>query len=171
VPRNRPIALAALLILGASVPPARASIVRHLSIKELAAAATVVVIGEVRTVEAAWVGKRIMTTVRVDAASVLRGPVKAGQPVIVVVPGGEVDGIGQWVPGAPRFKPGERVLLFLVDRPVGRVVVGLGLGRLGIHREADGGEIATRDEGPTLGPGLTIPLAEVRRLVTHARPR
>ena len=59
-----------------------------------------------------------MTALRVDEA--IRGSFAAGDVVEIVEPGGTVDGVTLVIPGAPRFAPGEKVLLFLDQREDGR---------------------------------------------------
>ena len=62
------------------------------------------------------------------------------------------------MPGAPTVTVGEDVVLFLEDRPIGRVVVGLGLGWLRTEGEPGGVQWGVREDHPELGPGLRVPL-------------
>jgi hypothetical protein len=56
---------------------------------------------------------RIETVYEVRVERTLKGVIGPRQTVEVVSPGGELDGFGVYVPGAPRMAEGQRVLLFL----------------------------------------------------------
>ncbi|GEJ57870.1 hypothetical protein [Anaeromyxobacter diazotrophicus] len=108
-----PAFLALLAALGAAPRPGAAAVAVPASIEELARASSAVVRGRVASAAARWSAdhRRIETEVEVEVASAWRGA--AASRVAVVVPGGEVDGLGQRVDGAPRLAPGEEVVLFL----------------------------------------------------------
>jgi hypothetical protein len=60
----------------------------------------------------------------------------AGMSIDIYTPGGILGRYGQWSPGAPRFQPGEEVVLFLSRHPhTGRFfVLGLSQGRYVVDR-------------------------------------
>jgi|GEM_PF-1012976 len=107
-----------VLVTGFS-SPAWALILKHMELEDLAVEAHCVVFGTVVKMESRFDphtnNKRIVTDVSIEVQRVIAGD--AEKIVVVTVPGGEVDGKGQLVPGAPRFMVGEEVLLFLSRRP------------------------------------------------------
>lgn len=165
-------ALASLLLLGAVVAgnQATAAVARPIGIKGMAALAEVVAEGEVQSVHAQWIGGRIFREVTFVADRVLKGPYKSGQPITLWAPGGEVGDLGQWVPGAPEFVQGERVLLFLEPRPIGYVVVGMSLGKLRTERDDAGETWVVRDPDAGLGaPRMRLSWATVLGVVRASR--
>lgn len=110
----RSFTLVGLVALGLSAAaPAAATTAVPASVEELARGADAVVRGRVvaLTARRSSDGRRISTYVQVEPLSVWRG--QAGARLTVVVPGGEVGGLGQLVVGAPRFAPGEEVVVFV----------------------------------------------------------
>jgi hypothetical protein len=73
----------------------------------------VIVQGKVggRTTE--WTAKhdKIQTRVIISVDQTLKGAVP-GSTITVVVPGGEIDGVGEWYSHVPRFEDQEEVVLF-----------------------------------------------------------
>src|SRR5687767_3412993 len=107
--------LAALFVACFAVPAA-AAVVLNLSDEELVARSDAVVHGTVleTRAERSADGAQIFTRVVVRVDEALKG--KPGGTVTLTVPGGELDGIGQAVPGAPKFQVGEEVVLALHKR-------------------------------------------------------
>lgn len=138
----------ALAVLAAGVfAPGSASsaVMERMSLDEMSRTADLVVVGTVlsRTsrYDAPPRAHRIVTDVVVHVDDSVRG--EAAGEVIVTTPGGEVDGMGQIVTGAPVLRPGEEVVLFLHPArltPVGprRAIVGLSQGMFVIHRDRPG---------------------------------
>jgi hypothetical protein len=92
------------------VPLARAG-VRPLSLRDLCAGATRIVVGQVTHLRPEWEGNLIVTRVHLSVESDLKG---GGDAVAVFkVPGGNVGKVGLRVSEAPRFQVGERVVVFL----------------------------------------------------------
>ena len=116
-----------LVLVGA---PATATSVIPLDDAALHARADLIVEGTVVAAEAAWVGRRIVTFHRVQVVgkhsavgsgavgSGAVGKSAVGQTVVVAVPGGVVDDVGQVVFGAPRLAVGTRYRFFL-GAPIG----------------------------------------------------
>ncbi|HEY3447999.1 MAG TPA: hypothetical protein VGK67_16705 [Myxococcales bacterium] len=128
---------------------ARAAVVLPLSVEELAHRADTVVRGTAlgtRSVRSAD-GKQIhsVTTVRVDLALKGAPPIE----VDVLSPGGTWGRITQSVAGAPRFVPGERVILFLRSAGTRRFrVEGLSLGKFEVWADERGtAQVTQRAEG------------------------
>lgn len=162
----RRLLLAVSLLMGlAAVSVASAATVRQLSIKQLTSAAQLILRGRVEAAPAAWHGGRIFRSARIDTAQVLKGPLKAGQPVEVLLPGGVVGDVGQWVPGAPDLKAGEEVLLYLEKRPLGWVVVGFYQGAFTLERDGNRDLWAVRP-GHQAGDSSShrIPFEQLRHL-------
>ena len=145
--------------------PAGAAVVPWLSLEEMTRGAEVIVLGTVDEVEAAWTPDRSMIVTRVTVA--VEKPLKGGPRALVAfeVPGGRVGDTTLVASGAPIFRRGERVLLFLDRgrgpgepeeaaraRPLG--VAGWNLGRMTVRRDpATGREVVRRGAGGALYVG------------------
>ena len=75
--------------------------------------ADLIVVGKVGRVDCAWADgkKRIETRVSVSVDETIKGNAE-GNTVMVVVPGGEIDGVGEWYSHTPRFGQDENIVLF-----------------------------------------------------------
>lgn len=112
--------LTAGVLTGAA--PAHATVLRGLSLTQLCDRSSTIVRGRVERTEATWRDGRIYTAVHLRVEATLAGPRSAGQTVTFWRLGGEVGHIGQRVIGAPTFRVGERVIVFL-QRFRGRLFV------------------------------------------------
>lgn len=153
---RRVVAMAAVVSLGLA-SPALATMVLHLEIEDLIPLSPLVVVGQVNTIEASWNADRtkIYTRVSVTVEEQLRGSAAAAVVEIKLI-GGNVDGTLAEMPGAPRFEPGERVLLFLEPRKDsdGYLPVGLFQGKFQVFRDPKSGlDLLLRDEP---GRGVTV---------------
>ncbi|MGH9159313.1 MAG: hypothetical protein ACRD2X_04930 [Vicinamibacteraceae bacterium] len=84
----------------------------------------------------------IDTFVSLSNLEVLHG--RYGAPTLILrLEGGEVEGVGVWLHGSPRFTPGERVLLFVRDN--GKAIVPIVGWTQGVFRIAT--DAATGAEG------------------------
>src|SRR5882724_721691 len=121
-------ALPLLLLVGTAMP-ARATTFVPMTDGELADEATVIAEVRVDAVQLSPAGAPLATHYPASILRRLKGS-PAGSSIVVRVPGGErPDGLSLQIPGAPRFRPGDRPLLFLTARPDGTyAVVGLLLG-------------------------------------------
>ncbi len=106
------------LIIGALIwcalaTSARAITVSPLSFRQLVDEASIVVYGRVADVHGQWTDDRqgIDSLVRLDALQVIKG--RAGEHVTFRAPGGEAGGRIHLLPGAPSFREGDLVLVFL----------------------------------------------------------
>ncbi|HUU33988.1 MAG TPA: hypothetical protein VMW48_07975 [Vicinamibacterales bacterium] len=112
-----------------SAPAVRALTVLPATFEELVRESAAVVHGRVRSVHAAWTTDRrtIQSTVTLDVADAFKGTATA--TATFVVPGGEAGGRILVVPGAPVFRAGDEVVVFLRGRaPLLPEPVGLSLG-------------------------------------------
>lgn len=71
----------------------------------------------------------------------------------VMLPGGEWDGLTYFVTGVPSFKPGERVVLLLLDTPYGPIINNLALGKYHIVQREEGSVLVSDvfPQHPSLG--------------------
>ncbi len=113
----RALALAALLVSLAG--PAAAAVGLAATVEELAGESDAVVRGRVAGRASRWTdgGRRLVTEIILEVNERWRG--EAPGRVVLRVPGGERDGVGQRVDGAPAFDDGEEVVVFLRRLPGG----------------------------------------------------
>ncbi len=175
---------------------AASAVLERMTLEDLARSADLVVVGTVvsRTshYDAPPRADRIVTDVVVRVDRPVRG--EAGSEVVVTTPGGEVDGLGQIVTGAPVLRPGEQVVLFLRTVSAGppatgvlpavprRVVVGLSQGLFVVVRAGDeasprvrqrlsGAYVVGEGEGPQVEMDLDLEdLVRSVRTVEPGRP-
>ncbi|HEY4220048.1 MAG TPA: hypothetical protein VGO62_01870 [Myxococcota bacterium] len=90
------------------------------------------VVGElvIRSHVSAWVGRRILTFYEADVVDTWRSPASGAAPahVVIALPGGVVDGIGQKVFGTPALVDGAHYVACLgkITAPRdGRMIIGL----------------------------------------------
>jgi len=105
-------AAVAALCFGWTMSAAAITVV-PMSFKQIVDEANVVVYGRVADVRGQWTEDRqgIDSLVRLDTLQVIKG--QAGPQVSFRTPGGEAGGRIHWLPGAPSFREGELVLVFL----------------------------------------------------------
>ncbi|MCC7538127.1 MAG: hypothetical protein IT379_18010 [Deltaproteobacteria bacterium] len=127
-----------LLVLAAATSigaprPASASVVLALDLDELVAQSDEIVVAEVLSQSASWVGRRIETDVRLRVDETVFGSSRRGNVIVVRRIGGNVGEIGMRVEGEPTFVVGQRTLLFL-RRAYGILrVVGMSQGAMRIE--------------------------------------
>ena len=73
----------------------------------------VIVVGKVGHLTSAWTeGKKMIETrVSVSVDQTIKGSIEE-RSITVVVPGGEIDGVGEWYSHTPRFGQDEDIVLF-----------------------------------------------------------
>jgi hypothetical protein len=99
-----------------------------LSVEDLTRRSDLVVLGEVVSVEAQWASdhRHVYRRVVVRSDECWKG--NPQREVEVVVPGGEVDGVGEKVLGEPELTQGMRGVFFLEPAGKGHRVIGLSQG-------------------------------------------
>jgi len=125
----------------ASARPARATVVVAADLSDLARAAHVIVHGRVVSVQPQWAdGRRgVETIVRLQASEYLKGDF--GTEILIRVPGGELGRYRSVMPGAPTFREGDEVVLFLGASPPSLpYVLGLSQGVFRLVRNPATGE-------------------------------
>jgi len=132
--------------------PAAASVVPYLGLEDLAREGQVVLLGKVSAVEPGLSddGRIIVTRVTVRVERALKGGPRA--EVTLEIPGGTLQGTTLVASGAPRFTPGERVVLFLEPQAGGRYgVAGWNQGRFTVRRDPrTGRDLVTQPGGGSL---------------------
>lgn len=149
--RHGVLTLALALTIASVTRPAGAATVLRLSLVDAAAQADRIVHGDVVATSAVWSddGLRIYTDAQVRVRETLKGAPAA--TVTVRLLGGQIGTIGQMVPGAPRLREGEEVVL-LLQQPRGQAkaelprVVGLSQGLYRVDRAAQGGAAVAAQE-------------------------
>ncbi len=108
-----------LVILTVTFASPASALMVDLSPSYLAEHSDAIATGTITSVESQWneAGTGIETVVSVSVGETLAGGLPENP--VLVVPGGTVDGITQWVEDVPVFFPGENVGLFLRERPDG----------------------------------------------------
>ena len=133
-------------LLAAMASPGHATVLPYKNVDALVHEADGIVIGTVRSVEAA-AGKPhdVHTYVTLDHLDVLSGQLNA--PTLTLrLRGGLVDGRGLHVDGAPNFAPNERVLLFVQGNGQDLVpLVGWGQGMFRLVPDAATGKTKVQD--------------------------
>lgn len=117
-------------------------------------------------------GKRITTITDLKLTEVIKAEpsLKAGQTIKIRVPGGQMQGVGLEIPGAPKFEIQADNVVFLGEKDDQgiRDVLGLMMGKFEVVRDQNGEESLS---GPGLGyflrenPGVNWTLADLRDLV------
>ena len=95
------------------------------TLDELCDSSTAIVEGKVLTKEASWDSERtfIFTTVMLEVDESFKGPFGPADTVRLLIPGGEIDGVGLKVEHAAQVDVGEEVIIFL--KPVGDSLYGV----------------------------------------------
>ena len=136
------LALLALLAGAFLGQRAYASTVRALSLAELTRKAEVIVVGVAQEAQSRRHidGRLLVTDVSVRVEQALKGAAKPGEPLVVTLLGGELDGVELNVPGEAGLPLGKRSLLFLYRAAQSRDlrVVGMSQGALKIEPAANG---------------------------------
>ncbi len=104
---------------------------------QLSQEADVIVVGNVNHLAAEWdaTKSRIQTRVTIAVTDMIKG---GGNPptVTLVVPGGEVDGVGEWYSHTASFKQNEDVVVFATKDPKGLLRVASGqMGKFTIKKD------------------------------------
>jgi hypothetical protein len=115
----RRVIIVLLLVVSSSVlrlafPAVIQSGTQNSNLEELISGADVIIIGTVAEDSSYWNDTRteIYTSVILTVEENLKFAVSQDR-IIITIPGGEVDGIKQWISGSPVFDQGEQTLVFL----------------------------------------------------------
>lgn len=131
--------------------PVRSTVLEQLSLAQLTSAAAAVVRAQCTGNQTLWRGNEIWT---VTSFRVL-GNWKRNSPrqIQVWMIGGRVGPVMSYVPGAPRFRPGEQAVLFLEPARSGALsITAWGEGTFRVSRDPRTGEMrVTQDTASTSG--------------------
>jgi len=108
---------------------------------ELAATSDVIVVGKVGKLVSEWNENRsrIQTRISIAVDETIKGSQASG-PVEVIIPGGEVDGVGEWYSHTTRFEKDENIVLFATKDARGRLgVTGGDHGKFSITKDPSTG--------------------------------
>jgi len=110
--------IGSLVIVFLAIAPltTSASVVARLSLDQMVAMASNILVGRVVSQESYWEGGIIATYVELEVSETYKGSFVEGQHVTIYQHGGAVGDLTMIVPGEPTFRTGEDVLLFLEDR-------------------------------------------------------
>lgn len=115
--------------------PVYGTLVPQLSFEELVEQSESVAHGKVVSVRVDWDAERttIWTYYEVQIEDALKGA--PGAVLTVQEPGGELEGTVMEIVGAPRYQPGEEVVVFAARTPFGLRTCGWGQGRFVVEGE------------------------------------
>jgi len=127
-----------VLVALLAAPAAAGTILVKLDLEDLVARSQLVLEGTVIERTVYWRDDRIFTdsTLSVDVVLAAEGP--APSSVTITTPGGELDDVGLWVPGASRFVVAERYMVFAHRVKAGWRVTGMAQGCLRIVTDDEG---------------------------------
>ena len=127
-------------------PSSEATTVIRLSLHKMTLSSDLIVHGSVtssRVVAVDGNARHLRTDVLVTVDRVLKGD-KSQKVLKLEMPGGR---LGKWamdIPGMPRFKAGEEVVLFLEKTPKRWALTGLGQGKFAVRSAPDGRRVVRR---------------------------
>ncbi|MEW6142140.1 MAG: hypothetical protein AB1597_03145 [Chloroflexota bacterium] len=159
--RRIPIILLGIVILTLCISSQVFALSLAMSLEELTAGASHIVVGTVVKLSSSWNADRthITTQATITVEQQLKG--EAVSEVTVEVPGGEVDGIREWVEDSPSFSLREKAVLFLKDSSTP--------GRLQVFGQSQGKfEILNDQVGPFT---LTEFTSDIRSIVSGNQSR
>jgi hypothetical protein len=163
--------LAALTVLVTLAASARATTFVGMSVRILARAADAIVIATVQEIETvAGADGTISTLVTLDVESVVKGSVE--RRLTLKQPGGSIGGRTLWIAGSPRFRTGERQLVFLSAAADGTArTTALGMGQFVLRPRPRTGDVLAerRVEGDVVGDRPLRRVRLARLLRTLAR--
>ncbi len=115
--RRTPLLAAVVALVAGAVHAA--SIVPPENLGELARISDAVVLAQAGAPRVSQRGIQAFTLTTFRVLGVVSGELSRGDRITVEAPGGELDGYMWFVPGSPRFEPGQVYLLFLSQKPTG----------------------------------------------------
>jgi len=136
------------------------TLVPRMTLEQMAEESHRILHGTVVRVWSGWDAGRqvIWTHAAVRLHETLKG--EPAEEIVVSEPGGEVGGMEMRVAGAPRFEPGEELVLFTTKTPIGYLrTCGWGQGKFIVQEEGGAKKVA----GPVLrGVSLVAPSGKGR---------
>jgi len=131
----------ALSVATFSLTSLSAAQAKILKTDKLTSLSEVIVVGKVNALKSEWTAdkSRIQTSVTIAVDETMKGAVEGGT-LTVVIPGGEVDGVGEWYSHTVGFKNDEEVVVFAMKDKAGRYRVTSGeQGKFLVEEDAETG--------------------------------
>ena len=147
-----------LALLLAAPATARATVLLPIDFRELVTVSSTIVHGTVTDVRSDWVdGRRaIETFVTIAADDYLKGDL--GATITVRVPGGQIGRYRTLFVGAPEFREGDEVVLFLRSFEGRQLIVGLSQGVFRVVPDGAGRRLVTSPVVMGKGSGDAVPV-------------
>ena len=109
----------------------------------------IIVVGKVGKISSEWMENKRMIVTRVEVAvdQTIKGETQGGK-ITILVPGGEIDGVGEWYSHTARFSEQEELVVFAEQAGSGRLRVSGGEdGKLALTRDKVTGQRIVPDFG------------------------
>jgi hypothetical protein len=147
--RFLPVAILALLMMSTSL--ATATSVRKFSLQELTKKSSAIVMAKVEDSYSRWENKEIYTYSTLRVVDHVKG-MKGQTTVTIRQLGGRVDDVASVVPGMPRFRTGEEVVVFLTQKDAAGYpwVMGLEQGKYTVTSDGKGNKSVRNELGDLL---------------------
>jgi hypothetical protein len=148
-----------LLVAGLALASLRATTVIPPTFDQLVTDAEVIFQGTVNGTRSQWTGtgaeRRIVTDVTFQIEDAIKGA--PGKSYTIQILGGTVDGETMEVSDAPRFKIGDRDILFVEHNGTQFVpLVGIMHGRFHVQTDAEGRDVVAKDNGAFLADAAKL---------------
>lgn len=117
--------------------------------EDLVRRSDVIAVGKVGKLTSEWTANKrmIVTRIEIDVDEMIKGESQGGK-ITVLVPGGEVNGIGEWYSHTPRFSEQENVVVFAERDTKGRFRVSGGeQGKISVQRDKSTGTLMIPNVG------------------------
>jgi hypothetical protein len=167
---NRTFTLLGAALVVALAPALCATVLLPGDLGDIARGATVIVRGTVVDVQVEWANgrRRVETIVTLDVSETYKGDM--GRRLSFTVPGGVIGRYRSVTIGAPSFRQGEEVVLFLGAQPPSLpYLLGLGQGVFRVQRDARTGQTTVTPPALLADPARTVTVQRgdpARRAVT-----
>lgn len=167
---NRTLTLLGATLVVAFAPALCATVLLPGDLSDIARGATAIVRGTVADVRPEWVDgrRRVETIVTLDVGETLKGDM--GRRLSFTVPGGVIGRYRSVTIGAPSFRQGEEVVVFLgAQAPALPYLIGLGQGVFRVRRDARTGQTTVTPPALLADPARTVAVQRgdpARRAVT-----
>ncbi len=149
--------IASVALVAALAPPVWATVLLPADLGDIARAASAIVRGTVVEVRSEWADRRrrVETIVTLRVSESLKGDMRG--LVSVKVPGGVLGRYRSVTIGAPSFRQGEEVVLFLgAEAPALPYLIGLGQGVFRVQRDARTGATSVTPPALLAGPARSV---------------
>lgn len=159
---NKALLALIIFILPLLQGPAQAATFAEKNLAQLVAEAEQIFVGTVSSLQSRRApGGAIVTDVRFSNLQLLKGG-DAGADIVLLVLGGEVDGVRLEIPGLPQFQPDTRYLVF--SRGNGKDMFPVVGGPAGLFQIAAGppgaGPVVLTASGTPLAPGIAAAIQD-----------